>query len=121
MWLSAFKHQTFRQGESIVKNRNVEVVKFRFFFIQEYPCSPKKIQCINNITIDISKCLKPCSGFIVTSLSKAEMPANEDDLLYIYGPYNDYKKITQYPSGFSGKYLYHYMILHVVFSLLFNI
>ena len=111
MWLSAFKHQTFRQGENIVTNRNhnIEDVKFRFLFFQEYPCSPKKLQCINNITIDISKCLKPCSGFIVTSFSKAEMHANEDNLLYIYGPYNDYKKITQYPSGYSGKYLHYYI------------
>ena len=48
------------------------------------------------------------------------MNANEDNLLFIYGPYNDYKKITQYPYGYSGKYL----SLHasnVIFLLLFNI
>ena len=48
-----------------------------------------------------TSCLKPCSGLIVTSFSKSEWNNELDYLLPIFGDYNKYKKVTQYPSGYS--------------------
>ena len=59
------------------------------------------MQCVSNINVDNSKCLKPCSGLIVTSLSKEDSNKEFENLNSIIEDYNIYKKITQYPAGFD--------------------
>ena len=58
---------------------------------------------MNKIEFENSNCLKPCSGFFVTSFSKSEQNRKLEELFPIFGNYNIYKKITQYPSGYTGK------------------
>ena len=48
--------------------------------------------------------MKPCSGLIVTGYSKSNEMKDLEDLFPIYTDYNQYKKITQSPSGMIGKY-----------------
>ena len=60
---------------------------------------------MEKIKFDTSNCLKPCSGFIVTSFYKSERKKNLDDLFPIYGAYNIFKKITQNPSGYTGNFI----------------
>ena len=36
-----------------------------------------KLECVNNIIVDTSECLKPCSGLIVSSFSKHNPHPNE--------------------------------------------
>ena len=60
---------------------------------------------MEKIKLDTSNCLKPCSGFIVTSFYKSERQKNLDDLFPIYGAYNIFKKITQNPSGYTGNFI----------------
>ena len=75
---------------------------------------------MNNINIDNSKCLKPCSGLIVTSLSK-DVPNKEiDNLLHsIIEDYNKYKIITHYPAGFApyGRFKKHKTYLFILIFL----
>ena len=66
-------------------------------------CSPKGLECVDQITVDNSKCLKSCSGLIVTSYTFYDLHKNLEDLLPIIGRYNHYKKITKHPSGYNGK------------------
>ena len=46
--------------------------------------------------------MKPCSGLIVTSFSKTDLKRNFEDLPKVYEAYNQYKKVTHYPSGYNG-------------------
>ena len=67
--------------------------------------------CVNNVKVDTSVCLKPCSGLIVTSLSKSGHHGHEkkekfekfESLFPSFEEYNIYKTITLYPFGSSGK------------------
>ena len=59
---------------------------------------------MNKIEFENSNCLKPCSGFFVTSFSKSEQNRKLEELFPIFGNYNIYKKITQYPSEYTSKH-----------------
>ena len=70
---------------------------------QEPLCTSEDLNCVDKIQVDTSKCLKPCAGLIITSFSKSERTKNLDNLQSIFGLYNEYKKITEHPSGYNGK------------------
>ena len=55
------------------------------------------------VQVDTSSCLKPCSGLIVTSFAKSEQHKDLDTLFPIFGEYNLFKKVTEYPSGANGR------------------
>ena len=46
--------------------------------------------------------MKTCSGLIVTGFSKSNERKTIENVLPLIEPYNQYKKITNYPSGYSG-------------------
>ena len=74
------------------------------------------MKCVNNIEVDTSSCLKPCSGLIVTSVIKSDKNRNLEKLLPYVDEYINYKKITKYPVGFDGKMIYenlHLLILKI--------
>ena len=58
---------------------------------------------MEDVKVDSTSCLPPCSGFFVTSFSKFQPERAIDDVFPEAEAYNKYKKITQSPSGFSGK------------------
>ena len=64
---------------------------------QESLCTSKEMECAEGVVIDNFSCLKPCSGLIVSSLSKTELKQNVEDLLYFAEDYNTYKIITPSP------------------------
>ena len=68
-------------------------------FFKEPFCSPEGQKCLEEIKVNTSSCLKPCSGLIVTSLSKSEK-AKDVETFYpiLIKPYNIYKKITRAPT-----------------------
>ena len=78
---------------------------YKVNYSQEPICSSAGLKCVEKIKLDTSNCLKPCSGFIVTSFYKSERQKNLDDLFPIYGAYNIFKKITQIPSGYNGNFI----------------
>ena len=59
---------------------------------------------MDQIIVDNSKCkcLKSCSGLIVTSYTFYDLNKNLEDLLPTIGRYNHYKKITKHPSGYNA-------------------
>ena len=66
-------------------------------------CSPEGIECANKEKIETSsKCMKPCSGLIITSFIKSEKVRSLENLFSIFGPYNEYKTVTNSPVGFQG-------------------
>ena len=70
----------------------------------------KQMNCIENIKVDTSDCLKPCSGLIVTSFTKTQENRNMDNWLTVLDDYQVYKKVTVVPFGETGKYyikIYH--------------
>ena len=67
------------------------------YILQEPLCSPKDLECVDGISLNDVSCLKPCSGLIVSSLSKTELKPNFDDLLYFTEDYNTYKILTTSP------------------------
>ena len=80
----------------------------------------EELDCVNKITVETSRCLKPCSGLLVSSFLKADVSEGDmDNLLPILDHYDNYKKITDYPSGESGKY-YSSAILHLLQALIVN-
>ena len=58
--------------------------------------------------MDTTNCLTPCSGLIVTSFTQSEMAFTKEKILEmtevedLFLAYDEYKKITQYPSGYTG-------------------
>ena len=72
--------------------------------MQDPICSSKDLECVERINTETSNCLKPCSGLIVSSLSKTELKHNIDDLLQFTRSYNNYKVVTPNPYyGNNGK------------------
>ena len=65
---------------------------------QEPLCTSSELECVKKISI-ISDCLKPCSGLYVTGFAKSEQNKHFEGLFPIFGPYNEYKKLTTYPTG----------------------
>ena len=61
--------------------------------IKEPLCSTEQMECVNNIKVDTSGCLKPCSGLIVTSVIKSDKNRNLEELLPYVNDYVNYKKI----------------------------
>ena len=66
--------------------------------------SAKQLDCVDNISVDTSTCNRPCSGLVITSFNKF-LDKNEKlkKLLPMIGDYDNYKKVTPYPSGLYGK------------------
>ena len=60
--------------------------------------SPQELDCVNNVKVDTSSCLKACSGLIVTSFAKSELKKDLESLFPIFGDYKLYKKVTTYPA-----------------------
>ena len=52
--------------------------------------------------METPNCLKPCSGLLVTSFYKSEQKRKFDDISRISGAYDNYKKISEYPYGYTG-------------------
>ena len=60
------------------------------------------MECVNNIKVDTSRCLKPCSGLIVTSFTKFYRDKNIENLIPIVEDYDKYKIFSSTPPGLSG-------------------
>ena len=100
--MSAIEHLSFKTGI-----KGVWICQFRSCHVLQVPlCSPQDLECVNRIRLNDADCLKPCSGLIVSSLSKTELKQNVEDLLYFAEDYNTYKIITPSPFyGSNGKLL----------------
>ena len=55
------------------------------------------MKCVNNINVDVSSCLKSCSGLIVTTFFKNEWKRDLEKMFPVHGDYADYKKTTSHP------------------------
>ena len=54
------------------------------------------MECVNNIKVDTSGCLKPCSGLIVTSVIKSDKNRNLEELLPYVDDYVNYELQKSY-------------------------
>ena len=78
-----------------------------------------EVECVKNIKVDTTNCPTPCSGLIVTSFAKYEMDLIKakihemKELEDLFPAYDDFKKITQYPSGYTGKDLNSFTTFYV--------
>ena len=81
-------------------------------------CSSKEQKCVNNVKINPSGCLKACDGLVVTSYSKLEQSRKLENLpSVILEAYDEYKKITETPTGQIGNYLTFMLIQSKIFIL----
>ena len=78
------------------------------------------MDCVNKFKIDNFDCLKPCSGIIATSFSKSNLNKELEDVDLIYQAYNNYKKITEYPPGYTGKNTFSFNLFFDTFNLDFK-
>ena len=77
--------------------------KYTLYIFQETLCSsPQELDCVKNMKVDTSSCLKPCSGLVVTSFAKSELKKDLGTLFPILGEYNLFKRVTTYPSKADG-------------------
>ena len=82
--------------------KNVNIADLHIFKETLCTSSQELEDCVNNVKVDTSSCLKPCSGLIVTSFVKSELKKNLETLFPIFGQYKLYKKVTTYPSLANG-------------------
>ena len=61
---------------------------------------------MNQVEVDTSSCLKPCSGLIVTSFAKSKLENDLETLFPIYKEYNLYKIVTSHPSVENGNVIF---------------
>ena len=62
--------------------------------------------CVNNIIVDTSNCLNPCSGLIVTTFTHTKEDRKLEELFPVFEDYNKYKIMTSYPYGLQGKIIH---------------
>ena len=63
-----------------------------------------ELKCIKSVKNDKAKCLRPCSGLIVTGYHRIDDISEYQDIEhYFLEGYNHYKKVTQAPSAYKGK------------------
>ena len=74
---------------------------------QEPFCNDSGIKCASETKVTTSSCLKPCSGFIINGFSKSDMTKSLENVFPVFESYDDYKKITPFPSSDKGKKLAH--------------
>ena len=65
-------------------------------------CTSQKLECVNRIEVDTARCMKPCSGLIVTSFRKDSLQINWEEKFPVLAAYDNYKIITQHPTGYNG-------------------
>ena len=65
----------------------------------------EQLECVNKTKVDTSGCMKSCSGLIITTFSKNENNKHWQNLKSVFKKYDNYKKITSYPSGYHGNCL----------------
>ena len=99
-----------RRSYKVIELIHIYIIYSNWFIIillQEPLCyAVKELECVNlaKVNVDTSSCLKPCSGLIITSFAKSDKNLDLDSRLPLMDEYNNYKKITQYPSGYNGKF-----------------
>ena len=69
-------------------------------------CSERDMECVNNIFVDTSNCLNPCSGLIVTTFTQSKEDRKLEELFPVFEDYNKYKIITSNPFGLLGKIIH---------------
>ena len=70
---------------------------------QEPLCSSNgALECAKKIKVERQGCLPPCSGLIVTGLSKFDYNKNIENAFPDFLVYKNYKKVSPYPLGFKG-------------------
>ena len=75
---------------------------------QDPLCSSEGIQCVEeivveNLKVDNSNCLPPCTGLILTSYSKSTVNNNwEDKILKLVYSYLEYTKWEYLPTELKG-------------------
>ena len=57
-------------------------------------CTSQKLECVSKIEVDTARCMKPCSGLIVTSFTKLDQNKSLESLFPIQENYTSYKKVT---------------------------
>ena len=57
---------------------------------------------MKNMKVDTNRCLKSCSGLVVTSFAKSELKKDLETLFPILEDYNLFKRVTPYPSNTNG-------------------
>ena len=63
---------------------------------------------MDNTNVDVSNCLKSCSGLIITTFSKSELIRDLEGTSILHEDYGKFKKQTPYPlvTGEIGKYFF---------------
>ena len=98
--MSASQHETWKQGSI-----QVSKILYKNLVFKNSICSSfEELECLNKTRVDTSRCLKPCSGLIITTLAKSEHKSNWLDFFptTIVNHYSKYKRETGYPSGKEG-------------------
>ena len=76
-------------------------------------CSSRNLNCVQNVKFDTSHCIKSCSGLIVTSFSKyGDSKTDSISLKPLIKAYDQYKKVTKYPTGYTGKVVMFILIMY---------
>ena len=98
-----FNIKLFHKVHGSIINYCFKMPKCPLYIFQETLCSsPQELDCVKNMKVDTSSCLKPCSGLVVTSFAKSELKTDLEALFPILGDYSTYKKLTSHPSGANG-------------------
>ena len=72
--------------------------------LQEEECSEDRSNCVKAIEVDPDLCMSPCSGLILTSLSKSESNNNVEMLnVSVVKAYDKYMKWFHFPSELKGE------------------
>ena len=66
-------------------------------------CSPEELECIGNLKLNSSICIKSCEGLMVTGYSKQEFDDYSKDYIQkTLTAYKNYKKWFKFPRGIKG-------------------
>ena len=79
---------------------------YAFYPSQEPLCTSQlDFKCVNEVTIDTSNCVSPCTGLIVTSYYSSDLDEDLESLIpEEIVAYRNYTKWTKMPAGLEGFY-----------------
>ena len=97
---------SIRSSNKVSAYHIIYLIKSHITYFKEPLCSSMELKCVEQIHVDTSSCLNPCSGLFVTSFSKLETSRKNFMSAAKRHDYAQYKKITPHPAGYDGNNIY---------------
>ena len=72
------------------------------FEIQVPVCEIQQMGCVQSVEVELSKCVKPCSGMVIASFAKSRNVDLHNMMSKVLSDYNNFTKWKGFPNELKG-------------------